>query len=40
VVEDVLAAVDGSPASNLDELVEADVEARRRAEAAVGALVP
>jgi 1-deoxy-D-xylulose-5-phosphate reductoisomerase len=32
VVEDALAAVDGAPARDLDELVEADVEARRLAE--------
>jgi 1-deoxy-D-xylulose-5-phosphate reductoisomerase len=40
VVEDVLAAVDGAPAHDLEELVEADTEARRLAEEAVGALVP
>ena len=40
VVEDVLAAVDGSPAGDLDQLIEADGEARRLAEEAVGALVP
>jgi 1-deoxy-D-xylulose-5-phosphate reductoisomerase len=39
-VEDVLAAVDGAPAHDLDELVEADTEARRLAEEAVGAPVP
>jgi 1-deoxy-D-xylulose-5-phosphate reductoisomerase len=40
VVEDVLAAADGSPAGDLDQLVEADGEARRLAEEVVGALVP
>jgi 1-deoxy-D-xylulose-5-phosphate reductoisomerase len=40
VVEETLAAVDGSPARDLDELVQADSEARRLAEEAVGALVP
>jgi 1-deoxy-D-xylulose-5-phosphate reductoisomerase len=40
VVEDVLAAVGGSPAADLDQLIEADGEARRLAEEAVGALVP
>ena len=40
VVEDVLTAVDGAPAGALEELVEADGEARRLAEEAVGALVP
>ena len=40
VVEDVLGAVDGAPAHDLDELVEADTEARRLAEEAVGAPVP
>jgi len=39
VVEDVLAAVDGAPARDLEELVEADGEARRLAEEAVGAPV-
>ena len=39
IVEDVLAAVDGAPAGDLDELIEADGEARRLAEEAVGALV-
>jgi 1-deoxy-D-xylulose-5-phosphate reductoisomerase len=39
IVEDVLAAVDGAPAADLDELIEADGEARRLAEEAVGALV-
>ena len=40
VVEDVLGAVDGAPAVDLDGLIEADGEARRLAEEAVGALVP
>ena len=40
IVEDILAAVDGAPARDLDELIEADGEARRLAEEAVGALVP
>jgi 1-deoxy-D-xylulose-5-phosphate reductoisomerase len=40
VVEETLAAVDGAPAGDLDELVQADAEARRLAEEAVGALVP
>jgi 1-deoxy-D-xylulose-5-phosphate reductoisomerase len=40
VVEDVLGAIDGSPAGDLDALIEADGEARRLAEEAVGALVP
>ena len=40
VVEDVLAAVDGAAARDLDELGEADAEARRLAEEAVGAPVP
>jgi 1-deoxy-D-xylulose 5-phosphate reductoisomerase len=39
VVEETLAAVDGAPAGDLDELVQADAEARRLAEEAVGALV-
>ena len=39
VVEEVLAAVHGSPAGDLDQLTEADAEARRLAEEAVGALV-
>jgi 1-deoxy-D-xylulose-5-phosphate reductoisomerase len=39
VVEETLAAVEGSPADDLDELVEADAEARRLAERAVGAAV-
>jgi 1-deoxy-D-xylulose-5-phosphate reductoisomerase len=36
-VEETLAVVDGSPARDLDELVEADAEARRQAEAWIGA---
>ena len=40
VVEDVLGAVDGARAVDLDGLIEADGEARRLAEEAVGALVP
>jgi 1-deoxy-D-xylulose-5-phosphate reductoisomerase len=40
VVEDTLAAVGGAPAGDLEELTEADGEARRLAEQAVGALVP
>jgi 1-deoxy-D-xylulose-5-phosphate reductoisomerase len=40
VVEEVLRAVDGAPAGDLDELIDADGEARRLAEEAVGALVP
>jgi 1-deoxy-D-xylulose-5-phosphate reductoisomerase len=40
VVEDTVGAVDGGRAFHLDELVEADSEARRLAERAVGALVP
>jgi 1-deoxy-D-xylulose-5-phosphate reductoisomerase len=40
VVEETLAAVDGAPAGDLDELVQADAEARRLAEETVGALVP
>jgi 1-deoxy-D-xylulose-5-phosphate reductoisomerase len=40
VVEDTLATVGGAPASDLEELIEADGEARRLAEQAVGALVP
>jgi 1-deoxy-D-xylulose-5-phosphate reductoisomerase len=40
VVEGVLGAADGAPAGDLEELVEADGEARRLAEEAVGALVP
>ena len=40
VVEETLTAADGAPAGDLDELVQADAEARRLAEEAVGALVP
>ena len=40
VVADVLSGVDGAPARDLEELVEADREARRLAEEAVGAPVP
>jgi 1-deoxy-D-xylulose-5-phosphate reductoisomerase len=40
VVEETLEAVDGAPAADLDELVQADAEARRLAESAAGALVP
>jgi 1-deoxy-D-xylulose-5-phosphate reductoisomerase len=40
VVQETLAAVDGAPAADLDELVEADADARRLAESAAGALVP
>jgi 1-deoxy-D-xylulose-5-phosphate reductoisomerase len=40
VVEETLAAVGGAPAGDLEELSEADGEARRLAEQAVGALVP
>ena len=39
VVEETLARVDGAPAGDLDELVEADSAARRLAERAAGALV-
>ncbi len=39
VVEDTLAAVDGVPAGDLDELVSADGDARRLAERAAGAVV-
>ena len=39
VVEETLAAVDGAPAGDLDELVEADSAARGLAERAAGALV-
>ena len=38
--QETLEAVDGAPAADLEELVEADAEARRLAENAVGALVP
>jgi 1-deoxy-D-xylulose-5-phosphate reductoisomerase len=40
VVEGALARVDGAPAGDLEQLIEADGEARRLAEQAVGALVP
>jgi 1-deoxy-D-xylulose-5-phosphate reductoisomerase len=40
VVQETLDAVDGAPAGDLDELVQADAEARRLAESAAGALVP
>ena len=39
VVEETLAAMDGAPAADLDELVEADAAARRLAERATGAVV-
>ncbi len=39
VVEETLAAVDGAPAADLEELVEADAAARRLAERATGAVV-
>ena len=39
VVDETLAGVDGAPAADLDELVEADSAARRLAERAAGALV-
>jgi 1-deoxy-D-xylulose-5-phosphate reductoisomerase len=39
VVEETLAGIDGVPAGDLDELVEADAAARRLAERAVGAVV-
>ena len=39
VVEETLAGVEGAPAGDLDELVEADSAARRLAERAAGALV-
>jgi len=39
VVEETLDAVDGAPAGDLDELVQADADARRLAESAAGALV-
>ncbi len=39
VVEETLAAVDGAPAADLDELAEADAAARRLAERATGAMV-
>jgi 1-deoxy-D-xylulose-5-phosphate reductoisomerase len=40
VVQETLDAVDGEPAGDLDELVQADADARRLAESAAGALVP
>jgi len=40
VAEEALARVHGVPAQDLDELIEADAEARRLAEEALGALVP
>jgi 1-deoxy-D-xylulose-5-phosphate reductoisomerase len=40
VVAETLEAVDGAPAGDLEELVQADSEARRHAESAAGALVP
>jgi len=40
VVAETLETVDGAPAANLEELVQADFEARRYAESAAGALVP
>jgi 1-deoxy-D-xylulose-5-phosphate reductoisomerase len=40
VVEEVLARVDGAHADDLEQLTEADAEARRLAEEAVGAVVP
>jgi len=40
VVVETLEAVEGAPAADLDELVQADAEARRLAESAAGALVP
>jgi 1-deoxy-D-xylulose-5-phosphate reductoisomerase len=40
VVQETLDAVDGAPAGDLDELVQADADARRLAESAAGALVP
>ena len=40
VVAETLEAVDGAPAADLDDLVQADAEARRLAESAAGALVP
>jgi 1-deoxy-D-xylulose-5-phosphate reductoisomerase len=40
VVEETLEAVEGAPAADLEELVQADAEARRLAESAAGALVP
>jgi 1-deoxy-D-xylulose-5-phosphate reductoisomerase len=40
VVEETLAGVHGAAAGDLDQLIEADAEARRLAEDALGALVP
>jgi 1-deoxy-D-xylulose-5-phosphate reductoisomerase len=40
VVQETLDAVDGAPAADLEELVQADTDARRLAESAAGALVP
>jgi 1-deoxy-D-xylulose-5-phosphate reductoisomerase len=40
VVQETLDAVDGGPVGDLDELVQADADARRLAESAAGALVP
>ena len=40
VVAETLEAVDGVPAADIEELVQADAEARRHAESAAGALVP
>ena len=40
VVAETLEAVEGAPATDLEELVQADLEARRHAESAAGALVP
>ena len=39
MVEETLAAADGAAAPDLDALIEADAEARRLAERALGALV-
>jgi hypothetical protein len=39
IVDETLANVDGAPAADLDELVEADAGARRLAEGAIGAVV-
>jgi 1-deoxy-D-xylulose-5-phosphate reductoisomerase len=39
VVEETLATVDGAPANDLEELREADAEARRLAERAIGAVL-
>ena len=40
VVAETLEAVEGAPATDLEELVQADLEARRHAGSAAGALVP